>query len=255
MSDTVNRFSTRVENYARYRPGYPREILRLLESECALDRSSIIADIGSGTGILSEVFLKNGNRVVGVEPNSAMRAAGERLLKGYPHFVSIDGTAESTTLEPKSINFVTAAQAFHWFNRDDAQKEFSRILTPGGWVVLIWNERRLDSTPFLRACEELLMNYGTDYSQVRHEHVTQTIAEFFAPGTFKVRSYDNIQELDFESLKGRVLSASYTPERGARNFDLMLSNLREIFQGNEKNGIVTFEYDTRVFYGRLTPEG
>jgi ubiquinone/menaquinone biosynthesis C-methylase UbiE len=255
MSDTVNRFSTRVENYAKYRPGYPREIVRLLESECGLARSSIIADIGSGTGILSEVFLKNGNRVVGVEPNGAMRAAAERLLKGYRHFVSIDGTAESTTLEPKSINFVTAAQAFHWFDRNSARREFSRVLAPGGYVVLIWNERRLDSTPFLRACEALLLKYGTDYRQVRHENVTETITEFFAPGTFKLKSYENIQELDFESLKGRVLSASYTPERGARNFDLMLSHLRDIFQGNAKNGIVTFEYDTRVFYGRLTPEG
>ena len=255
MSDTVNRFSTRVENYAKYRPGYPHQILGLLESECGLARSSIIADIGSGTGILSEVFLKNGNRVIGVEPNGAMRAAAERLLKGYRHFVSIDGTAESTTLEPESINFVTAAQAFHWFDRNDARREFSRVLTPGGWVVLLWNERRLESTPFLRACEELLLNYGTDYRQVRHENVTGTIAEFFAPATFKLKSYENIQELDFESFKGRVLSSSYTPERGAPNFQLMLSDLQEIFQGNAKNGIVTFEYDTRVFYGRLTPEG
>jgi ubiquinone/menaquinone biosynthesis C-methylase UbiE len=255
MSDSIKRFSTRVENYARYRPGYPREILSLLESECGLARSSIIADIGSGTGILSELFLKNGNRVIGVEPNGAMRAAAERLLKGYRHFVSIDGTAESTTLEPKSVNFITAAQAFHWFDRNRARREFSRVLASGGWVVLIWNERRLESTPFLRACEALLLKYGTDYRQVRHENVTETLAEFFAPATFKLKSCENIQELDFEGLKGRVFSASYTPERGAANFDLMLANLREIFQENARNGVVAFEYDTRVFYGRLTPGG
>ena len=255
MSDTIKRFSTRVDNYAKYRPGYPREILSFLEFECGLARSSIIADIGSGTGILSQLFLKNGNRVIGVEPNGAMRAAAERLLEGYRHFVSIDGTAESTTLEPKSVNFVTAAQAFHWFDRNGARTEFSRVLAPGGWVVLIWNERRLESTPFLRACEALLLKYGTDYRQVRHENVTGTIAEFFAPATFKLKSYENIQELDFEGLKGRVFSASYTPERGAANFELMLSNLEQIFQENAKNGVVTFEYDTRVFYGRLTPGG
>jgi ubiquinone/menaquinone biosynthesis C-methylase UbiE len=250
MSDSIKRFSTRVENYAKYRPGYPREILTLLESECGLARGSIIADIGSGTGILSELFLKNGNRVIGVEPNGSMRAAAERLLEGYRHFVSIDGTAERTTLESKSVNFVTAAQAFHWFDRNGARGEFSRVLAPGGWVVLIWNERRLESTPFLRACEALLLKYGTDYRQVRHENVTGKIAEFFAPATFKLKSYENIQELDFEGLKGRILSASYTPERGAANFELMLSNLREIFQENARNGVVTFEYDTRVFYGR-----
>src|SRR5262249_1325145 len=149
MSNPLERFSTRAENYRKYRPGYPAEIMSLLVSKCGLTPASLIADIGSGTGKLCELFLNYGNRVFGVEPNEAMRIAGETLLARYPGFVSVDGRAESTTLESQTVDFVTAAQAFHWFDRESARREFLRILKPSGWVVLVWNERRLDSTPFL----------------------------------------------------------------------------------------------------------
>src|SRR5438034_6729060 len=170
MSNPLQRFSTRVDNYVKYRPGYPSEILELLRRNCALTNDSVIADIGSGTGKLSELFLKNGNRVYGVEPNEAMRVSSEALLARYPNFVSIPARAESTTLDSETIDLVTAGQAFHWFDREKTRREFTRILKPAGWVVLIWNERRLDSTPFLREYERLLLKYGTDYQVVRHEN-------------------------------------------------------------------------------------
>src|SRR6185436_3876550 len=191
MSDPLNRFSKRVENYVQYRPGYPAGVIELLKSECGLTETSVIADVGSGTGILAELFLKNGNSVFAIEPNADMRQAAERLLKEYKHLMSIAATAEATTLETKSVHFITAAQAFHWFDRNCAKKEFARILKPGGWVALIWNERRLDSTAFLKAYEDLLLRYGTDYSQVRHERVTKEIGEFFSPETFKVQTLEN----------------------------------------------------------------
>ncbi|PYS30033.1 MAG: SAM-dependent methyltransferase, partial [Acidobacteria bacterium] len=128
----------------------------LLTEECGLTQQSIIADIGSGTGILSELFLKNENQVLGVEPNAPMREAGERLLERYSKFKSIEGAAEATTLLDDSVDFVSAGQAFHWFDQKLARDEFSRILKPSGCVVLIWNERRIDSTPFLRAYEQIL---------------------------------------------------------------------------------------------------
>jgi SAM-dependent methyltransferase len=252
MADSVNRFSTRVENYAKYRPDYPESVCELLKSECGLTRDSVIADVGSGTGILSQLFLKNGNKVFGVEPNGAMRQAAETFLRGYRQFTSVEGTAEKTTLQLKSVEFVTAAQAFHWFDRVKAKAEFIRILKSGGWVVLIWNDRRLDSTLFLRSYEQLLLRYGTDYRQVRHENVLGEIAEFFAPKGFKLESFENPQEFDFESLKGRLFSSSYTPEPGKPSFEPMLSKLREIFDANAENGRITFEYDTKVYYGHLT---
>lgn len=252
MIDSVTRFSNRADNYAKYRPTYPAAIIDILQSGCGLKETSIIADVGSGTGILSELFLKNGNTVFGVEPNAAMRLSGERLLEGSRNFLSVDATAEATTLEPASVDFITAGQAFHWFDREEAKREFARILKPGGWVVLIWNERRLDSTPFLREYENLLLRYGTDYENVRHEKVTDEIAQFFAPETFQLKSLENVQHFDFESLQGRTRSASYTPEPGNPNFEPLFAALEEIFNAHKRDGIVEFEYETRVYYGHLT---
>jgi len=251
MTDSVARFSNRADNYARYRPTYPAGVIDILRSDCGLTENSIIADVGSGTGILSELFLKNGNSVIGIEPNAVMRQAAEPLLKRFSRFVSSDATAESTRLEPASVDFVTAGQAFHWFDRAKARKEFARILRPGGWVVLIWNGRKLDSTPFLREYEKLLLQYGTDYEKVRHENVAGEIAQFFAPGVFHLKQLDNAQHFDFAALVGRTRSASYTPEPGNPNFEPMFAKLEEIFNANKREGMITFEYDTQVYYGRL----
>ena len=151
MTDPTQRFTSRVEHYVRYRPSYPRDLLDLLETRCGLSSASVVADVGSGTGILSELFLENGNRVIGIEPNKEMREAAERRLRRHPRFTSVAGTAEATTLDDASADFVAAGQAFHWFDPERARTEFSRILKPGGWVVLAWNLRRKEATPFLPA--------------------------------------------------------------------------------------------------------
>ncbi len=187
VQDSTQRFSSRVENYVRYRPGYPSAVIDLLKDECGLTPASVIADVASGTGIFTRMLLENGNRVYGVEPNSDMRKAGEESLRAYPRFTSVAGTAEATTLDDHSVDFVTAAQAAHWFDREKARREFIRICRPGGWTVLLWNERRTGSTPFLRAYEQLLLEYGTDYQDVRHERTTQQIETFFAPSRFQFR--------------------------------------------------------------------
>ena len=251
MSDPLTRFSSRSDNYARFRPGYPAQVIEILKSNCGLSESSIIADIGSGTGILSELFLQNGNAVIAIEPNAAMRQVAEEVLRSYERFRSINAAAEETTLNAESVDFVTAAQAFHWFDRVRTKREFARILRPAGWVVLIWNERRLDSTPFLRAYEDLLLRYGTDYEKVRHEKVAGEIAEFFSPGNFVLQTLENAQHFDFESLKGRLLSSSYAPDQGHPDFVPMLKELEDIFDANQKNGIVNFEYETKLYYGHL----
>lgn len=250
--DPLKRFSNRADNYVKYRPGYPDAVIDILRSDCGLTKTSVVADVGSGTGILTKLFLDNGNSVFAIEPNAAMRLAAERLLGNAQGFKSIDANAEATTLDSQSVDLVTAAQAFHWFDQAKAKREFARILKPGGWVVLIWNERRLDSTPFLRAYEDLLLHYGTDYGKVRHENVTSEIDEFFAPESFELRTLENAQLFDFESLKGRLLSSSYAPDQDHPNFTAMLGELEEIFKANQKQGIVSFEYETKVYYGRLS---
>jgi len=253
VTDPTRRFSSRVDNYIRYRPGYPPEVLETVKRECGLSSACIIADVGSGTGLLSRIFLENGNRVFGVEPNPEMREAGERVLRNYPQFTSIAGTAEATTLPACSIDLVTAAQAAHWFDSGKARQEFVRILKPGGWAVLIWNERKTDSTPFLTAYENLLLTYGTDYSEVRHERTTSEIDAFFAPpARFRSKVFENRQDFDYEALEGRLLSSSYTPQACDARYAPMVKELRQLFDQHQKDGLVGFEYNTRMYYGQLT---
>lgn len=251
MAQSVERFKSRVKDYARYRPGYPAAIIELLTSQCGLSSNSVVADIGSGTGKLSEIFLENGNVVFGIEPNAEMRAAAEQILQGYSRFISTEGTAESTTMAPASIDFVTAGQAFHWFEPDKARVESIRILKPQGWAALIWNERLIDTTAFLRDYERLLLDYGTDYQEVRHENSGESIAKFFAPVDYELETFANSQEFDYEGLKGRVRSSSYTPEPQDPRFEPMFQSLQEIFAKHERVGRVSFDYVTKVYYGQL----
>jgi SAM-dependent methyltransferase len=253
-SNATSRFSDRVENYVRYRPGYPPEVLKELKAECGLAPIHVIADIASGTGIWTRVLLENGNPVFGVEPNSEMRAAGERLLAAFPKFRSVAGTAEVTTLADQSVDFVTAAQAAHWFDRARARREFVRLLKPGGWLVLLWNERLTDSTAFLRDYEQLLLTYGTDYQDIRHEHTTSEVNEFFDPAPFQERAFAMRQEFDYAGVEGRLLSSSYAPGPDHAQHAPMLRELRRIFDACSIEGRVAFEYKTRLYFGRLQQE-
>jgi SAM-dependent methyltransferase len=252
MPQSVERFTSRVETYAKYRPGYPVEIVDLLEQECGLTPHSIVADIGSGTGKLAEIFLANGNVVFGVEPNAAMRVVAENIFQDQTLFRSVDGSAEATTLPDASVDVITAGQAFHWFEPVKTRLEWVRILKRGGWAVLIWNERLLQATPFLSDYEQLVLNFGTDYTEVRHENVAGRIESFFAPDECVVRSFSNTQVFDVEGLRGRVRSSSYTPEPEDPKFEPMMRQLETIFDKHKKKGYVNFEYDTRVFYGHLS---
>lgn len=254
VHDSTQRFSSRVENYVLYRPGYPPEILQVLTRECGLQPNSIIADVGSGTGLLSKIFLENGNRVMGIEPNKDMRAAGKRLLKGLANFTSVEGTAEATTLPDHSVDFITAGQAAHWFDRTLARREFARILKPGGWVVFIWNDRCTDSTALLREYEQLLVTFGTDYHEVQRAgfETTTEIAAFFEPHAVVQKSFANHQNFDFEGFKGRLLSSSYTPPPGHPNHEPMLAELRRLFEVHNVTGRIRLEYETHMYYGRLS---
>lgn len=251
VTDPTQRFSSRVDNYVRYRPGYPPEVLELLKEECGLTTETVVADIASGTGIWTRWLLENGNRVYGVEPNAEMRKAGEEFLKTFPRFTSVAGTAEATTLADHSVEIVTAAQAAHWFDHERARREFVRILKPGGWTVLIWNERLTDSTPFLRAYEQMLLEYGTDYQEIRHEKTTARIQDFFAPAAYRETVFKSEQNFEYASLEGRLLSSSYVPQAGDKKYEPMLKELQRIFAEHEVNRKVGLEYDTRVFYGIL----
>ena len=256
MTIVTNRFSDRVDNYVKYRPHYPEEVLDFLLKENIISENSIVADIGSGTGISAELFLKKGIKVFGIEPNEPMRHAAEIILKNYSEqglFVSVDATAEDTTLENNSVDIVVCAQAFHWFNNDWFKRECQRILKPNGFVVLMWNDRRTDSTDFLKVYEDFLQMFGTDYSKVNHKN-TQEKSEFdyfFGEGNYREESFYNYQDVNFEGLKGRVLSSSYMPNEGHKDFDFMIYCLKKIFTRYQENGLVRLDYDTKIYYGQL----
>jgi SAM-dependent methyltransferase len=252
FADAKQRFSSRVADYVRYRPGYPAALINLLRDECGLRSNHVIGDIGSGTGILSKLFLENGNRVFGVEPNDEMRAAGEEYLAALPSFVSITGSAEATTLPDASVDFITAAQAFHWFEPVATRDEFLRILKPQGWTAVIWNDRRISETAFGCAYEDLLVRYGTDYTKVKDAYPeTHDMENFFGKGNFQQRELPNFQEFDFEGLAGRLRSSSYAPKEGHENYASMMASLRELFDANEKNGRVRMNYTTQIYVGQL----
>ena len=251
-SDPRERFTDRVENYARYRPSYPPEILQLLAAECGLTPESVVADIGSGTGIMTKLFLENGNRVFAVEPNQAMREAAEKFLSAYPSAVSVSAEAEATSLDSESCDFVVAAQAFHWFDRYRARTEFLRILKPEGWVVLVWNTRQDEATPFMAAYEQLVRDYSADYSETNHRRVTEEVLRaFFARDEFESRTLYYNQALDFAAAKGRLLSSSYAPLPGTAEYEPMLQSLRSLFDAHQADGMVQMAYQTEVYFGHL----
>lgn len=251
-SDPTKRFSDRVENYVRYRPRYPVEVLQVLRDEIGLLPDWIVADVGAGTGISSGLFLEHGNTVYGVEPNAEMRRAAESLLAGNPRFHSVAATAEATTLPEASVDLVVAGQAFHWFQRDEARAEFVRILRPHGWVALLWNSRRTDTTPFLRGYEALLHTFGTDYQEVNHTNISaEALRGFFAGGKFELRKLPNEQRFDLAGLKGRLLSSSYVPGENDARYRPMLAELERLFHEHQERGQVRVEYDTELYYGHV----
>jgi ubiquinone/menaquinone biosynthesis C-methylase UbiE len=250
----TQRFSNRVNNYIKYRPGYPEGIIKYLKTKNVLKSDSIIADIGSGTGKLTEIFLKNGNLVYGIEPNKEMRKGGEKFLKKYKYFISIDGTAENTKISSNSINIVTAGQAFHWFDLKKTKNEFKRILKKDGYVVLVWNGRVIDTSKaysLMKDYEKILLEFGTDYQKVRQTAINKKTFKRFFKEKYEVKKFPNHEIFDFKGLKGRLLSSSYIPIVQGKRYNLMIKNLKSIFNKYERNGIIKFDYICEVYIGKI----
>lgn len=208
---STTRFSDRVDDYVKYRPSYPRELLSILKRKIGFDDSYVIADIGSGTGISAQLFLDNGNKVYAVEPNYEMRAAAESFLSKNKNFISIDGSAENTGLESHSLDIIFCGQSFHWFDRHLAKTEFSRILKKDGHIVLAWNVR-LQNDDFQRQYEEMLQQIP-GYNEVHHKNITDSdVMDFFSPQTMNKEGVENFQTFNLEGLKGRLQSSSYFPK-------------------------------------------
>jgi len=251
--DPLRRFTDRVDDYVKYRPSYPLAVVQLLSSRAGLFPSSVVADIGSGTGIFTTLLLETGAQVVGVEPNDGMRRAAEAALGGHPHFRSLKGTAEATGLDSGSVALVTCAQAFHWFDLVPTRREFQRILAPGGWCSLVWNTAITDKSPFAVGYERVKEEYRTDLSRARHDNLDKEglCDAFFGPGNWKKQVFENFQTLDLPGLKGRLLSSSYAPKEGDPRHEPMMDALTRLFHETQKAGRVRMDYATQLLLGRL----
>jgi ubiquinone/menaquinone biosynthesis C-methylase UbiE len=250
--NSKERFSDRVDTYVLYRPNYPQEAIDYLYETVGLRPGSEVADIGAGTGIFSRLLLERGSRVTAVEPNQDMREVAEKALGGEPNFRAVAGSAEATGLPDRSVSFIVCAQSFHWFDRTAAQSEFRRILMAGGKAVLIWNSRLTHGTPFLEEYEKLLQTFGTDYTAVNHKNISrETLVSFYKKGEMQEAQFPNRQVFDFAGLRGRLLSSSYCPVPGHPNYEPMMAELRNLFDRNERDGKVFFDYATEIYWGEV----
>ncbi|HZY35733.1 MAG TPA: methyltransferase domain-containing protein [Mucilaginibacter sp.] len=252
VADPTKRFSDRVENYIKYRPSYPAEVLDYLAGQCDLANGSTIADVGSGTGIFSALLLARGYKVFAVEPNESMQGAAISQFGGNDNFIPVASTAETTSLPSDSIDLVVCAQAFHWFDAEKTKTEFKRILKDQGQVALIWNNRDAGTDEFSAAYENLLKQDSVDYNNVNHRNISDmNFKAFFKGGLYEAEKYPNVQVFDEEGLLGRAFSSSYVPAEDTYEGKKFKDLLKALFAKYNKDGKVRFYYQTEVYLGKV----
>jgi len=250
--NSKERFSARVQNYVKFRPDYPDQLLDTIFTDLELDPEAWVADIGSGTGKFTRLLLERGQAVYAIEPNAEMRQAAEESLAANSRFVSVNGSAEQTTLPDAAVQAIVCAQSFHWFELNQAREEFRRILVPGGKVALIWNKRDVQRDRFAQAYESLLRKYAPEYEHVKHSRLgAAEFGDFFLDGKYTKQVFDYGQQLTFDELLGRALSSSYTPLQGVEDYEPFVADLRALFTANEQNGCIGFHYKTELYSGEV----
>ncbi len=249
--DPTTRFSDRVADYDRGRPGYPDAVYDAITGIAGLVPGAPVADVGAGTGISSAPLVERGFRVFAVEPNDAMRQAAVERLGARDNFTALAGTAEHTGLATASTDLVLSAQAFHWFDPAPTRDEWHHILRPGGSAALVWNSRRATGSPMAVDYEDLLLRFGTDYLQVKHRGADPRRFSNFFRGSFETLRFDNVQHLDRDGLHARLFSSSYTPAPGQPGHQAMMAELNRIFERHQQDGYVRIDYDVELYIGPL----
>lgn len=250
MQLTTERFSDKVQDYIQYRPSYPVKMIEYVCNELNLNNTSYVADIGSGTGILTKLLVDKCKMIFGVEPNTNMREASVRQLSKYDNFIPVNGTSENTTLNDNSIDFITVAQAFHWFNIEATMLEFQRIIRKNGLMILIWNNR-INNTDFLKVYEQLLRQYATDYNEVNHKNISEDTIKKLYKINYNKLTYENYQEFDFSGVIGRLSSCSYTPKKNTKEYRIIYDELESAFNHYSVDNKIKFNYETEMYIGEI----
>lgn len=248
---TETLFTGKADDYSRYRPGYPLKLIGVLENEINFDSTKDVADIASGTGMLTKLFLQNENLVFGVEPNDDMRQTAEKGLSKFYNFISVKGTAEKTNLADGSVDIITVAQAYHWFESEKTKAEFKRIIRKNGYAVLIWNILRKNYNGFHKAYVKFLEKLSPE-NYLRHIEGSseENIKSFFDGFKFSSKSIDNQQILDWKGLRGNLFSISFFPKEEGRQ-KKAIDDLKKIFDDYNINEKVILEYSTKIYYGKI----
>ena len=248
----TERFSNRVKDYKKHRPGYPQRLVEILVKNEALPPHSVVADIGAGTGHWSRELSPYVQKLYAVEPNDKMRGEAEIAFANEKNYVSLTGSAEATGLAENSVDLITAAQAFHWFDAEKARREFKRILKPGGHVALVWNVRDTEADEFQREYDNLLRTHIVDFKKTFARSASDKhIFRFYAPQQVEIFVAANDQIFDLDSLLGRLMSSSYAPKPPSPIYDTLIQEMTALFNRHNQNGRVRFNYQSKLYLGQL----
>lgn len=239
-----SRFTSRAENYAKYRPSYPSKVIDRILTD--LKSELVAADIGAGTGISSRLLAERGIRVLALEPNTAMR----QLAQPHPLVEFYDSSAEETQIPDATVDLITCFQAFHWFNPEPALREFARILKPRGRLAVVWHNRDREDK-FTRKYSSLTRKASNNNSELRYgteRYLRDTL--WFDPVRHLVFPYQ--QALSFQALIGRAMSTSYIPQNGEIH-DRFIRDLNQLHQQyRNERGLVYLQYQTSVYLTELS---
>lgn len=253
MKQGAERFSSKTDDYAKGRPDFPKEIIDFLYEHKVIDEKSIIADIGSGTGRFTKLLLERDHHVYGVEPNDEMRSKAEELLSKFNNFTSISGNAESTTLPNNSLDLITVAQAFHWFDKEKCLVEFKRILKDNGKVFIIWDDLINDYNDFSKEFRNLSNRFRKVAPETNGKRVSrdETIAELFKDKKHISNYFDHELYQNFERVKAGALSASFAPKADEDNYEEFISELERVFNKYAENGEVCTGFRVTCCLGKI----
>jgi SAM-dependent methyltransferase len=249
---STDKFTDKAEVYAKYRPSYPHEYIEYLISETGLHEDCIIADIGSGTGILSRQLLERGFTVIGVEPNDDMRTIAEQTLNLDSRFISVKATAENTTIKDNCIDLVTVAQAFHWFDIEQFRMECQRILKQDAKVALVWNSRD-GSSDLNKESADVCQKYCPNFKGFSGgmEETPITFQQFFKDGKYDFKYFRNDLPYNLIGFLGRYLSASYSPKKTDKEYNPFITALSNLFDKYSNDGIIVIPNITRSYLGKV----